>query len=207
LVGFKHIAAAMDANGPDKFVFGTEESHGYLVGQYCRDKDGAVACMLLSELAAELKARGISMHDQLRSLYRKHGYHKEYLINLVMEGSEGMAAMQRLMSAFREAPPKALAGLRVTQIRDYLHSTLTDADTGVQTPLSGPVGNLILMELAEQGNYVAARPSGTEPKIKLYVFTKLSAEASQDLDAAERTLSDRLTSLEADMRAFAKANS
>ncbi len=206
LVGFKHIAAAMDACGPDKFVFGTEESHGYLVGQYCRDKDGAVACMLLSELAAELKSRGISMHDQLGSLYRKHGYHKEYLINLVMEGSEGMAAMQRLMSAFREAPPKSLAGLEVTQIRDYLHSTLTDTSTGVQTPLGDPVGNLILMELAESGNYVAARPSGTEPKIKLYVFTKLSADASQDLDAAEQTLSDRLTSLEADMRSFAKAN-
>ncbi|MCD0461269.1 phospho-sugar mutase [Roseiconus lacunae] len=207
LVGFKHIAAAMDAGGPDKFVFGTEESHGYLVGQYCRDKDGAVACMLLSELAADLKQQGISMHEYLAALYRKHGYHKEYLINLVMEGSEGMAAMQRLMQAFRQSPPESLAGIRVGQIRDYLNSTKTDTATGNSEALGDPVGNLIIMDLDEEGNYVAARPSGTEPKIKLYVFTRLPVGDSQDLDAAEAKLGERLKALEADMRAFAKANS
>ena len=207
LVGFKYIAEAMDANGPDKFVFGTEESHGYLVGQYCRDKDGAVACMLLSELAAELKQRGVSMHDHLAELYRTHGLHQEYLINLVMEGSEGMAAMQRLMKAFRETPPKSMAGIPVTRVRDYLNSVATDTATGKQSPLEGPVGNLIIMDLAEAGNYVAARPSGTEPKIKLYVFTKLAADESQDLDAAATKLGQRLQSLESDMRTFAKENS
>jgi phosphoglucomutase/phosphomannomutase len=207
LVGFKYIAAAMDEYGPDKFVFGTEESHGYLVGQYCRDKDGAVACMLLSELAAELKQRGVSMHAHLAELYRKYGFHQEYLINLVMEGSEGMSAMRRLMKAFRESPPKSVAGIPVTQIRDYLHSTVTDTASGRQSPLGDPVGNLIIMDLAEQGNYVAARPSGTEPKIKLYVFTKLPEDESQDLDAAAETLHKRLEALEGDMRAFAKANS
>ena len=140
LVGFKHIAAAMDENGPDRFVFGTEESHGYLVGQYCRDKDGAVACMLLSELAAELKQRGVSMHDFLADLYREHGYHQEYLINLFMEGSEGMAAMQRLMEAFRKSPPQSLAGIPVAKIRDYLHGTTTDVKSGESSDLQGPVG-------------------------------------------------------------------
>lgn len=207
LVGFKYIAEAMDAAGPDKFVFGTEESHGYLVGQYCRDKDGAVACMLLSELAADLKQSGVSMHDHLAELYRKHGFHKEYLINLFMEGSEGMAAMQRLMKAFRESPPKSLAGIPVVQIRDYLNSQATDTASGQQSPLEGPVGNLIILDLDEEGNYVAARPSGTEPKIKLYVFTKLAAEQSKDLEAAAEKLGQRLESLEADMRAFAKDNS
>ncbi|TWU01204.1 phospho-sugar mutase [Stieleria varia] len=207
LVGFKYIAETMDKEGPDKFVFGTEESHGYLVGQYARDKDGAVACMLLSELAAELKANGVSMHEYLADLYRQHGYHKEYLINLFMEGSEGMAAMQRLMRAFRESPPKSLAGIPVSRIRDYLNSTATDTATGESTPLGDPVGNLIIMDLAEEGNYVAARPSGTEPKIKLYVFTRLPTDRSQDLDAAEAELTARLEALEADMRAFAKANS
>lgn len=207
LVGFKYIAEAMDNNGPDQFVFGTEESHGYLVGQYCRDKDGAVACMLISELAADLKARGVSMHDHLAQLYRDHGFHQEYLINLFMEGSEGMAAMKRLMKAFRESPPKSLAGIPVTRIRDYLNGTATDTATGQQTPLGDPVGELIIMDLAEDGNYVAARPSGTEPKIKLYVFTKLPADQSQDLDAATAKLGKRLESLESDMRAFAKANS
>ncbi|PAY19570.1 phosphomannomutase [Rhodopirellula sp. SM50] len=207
LVGFKYIAEAMDANGPDKFVFGTEESHGYLVGQYCRDKDAAVACMLLSELAAELKQRGVSMHDHLAELYRTHGLHQEYLINLVMEGSEGMAAMQRLMKAFRETPPKSMAGIPVTRVRDYLNSVATNTTTGKQSPLEGPVGNLIIMDLAEAGNYVAARPSGTEPKIKLYVFTKLAAGESKDLDAAAAKLGQRLEALESDMRTFAKENS
>ncbi|QEF97015.1 Phosphoglucomutase [Stieleria maiorica] len=207
LVGFKYIAQAMDANGPDKFAFGTEESHGYLVGQYCRDKDGAVACMLLSELAADLKQRGVSMHEHLATLYRTHGLHREQLINLFMEGSEGMAAMQRLMKAFRESPPEAMAGIPVTRVRDYLNSVATDTATGESSPLGDPVGNLIIMDLAEAGNYVAARPSGTEPKIKLYVFTKLSAEESQDLDAAAEKLGQRLEALESDMRAFAKANS
>ena len=207
LVGFKHIAAAMDREGPDKFVFGTEESHGYLTGQYARDKDGAVACMLMSELIAELKTKNRSLHDYLADLHRKHGYHKERLINLFMEGSEGMAAMQRLMAAFRATPPKRLAGIDVANVRDYLNATTTDAKTGTTSPLSGPEGNLIIMDLDEEGNYVAARPSGTEPKIKLYVFTRLSADESQDLAAAETKLNDRIDALDKDMRAFAEANS
>ncbi|NND96525.1 MAG: phospho-sugar mutase [Pirellulaceae bacterium] len=207
LVGFKHIAAAMDREGPEKFVFGTEESHGYLIGQYARDKDGAVACMLMSELIAELKSQNKSLHDYLADLHRQHGYHKERLINLVMEGSEGMAAMQRLMKAFRESPPKRLAGIDVTRFRDYQNSTSTDTATGESKPLGEPVGNLIVMDLAEEGNYVAARPSGTEPKIKLYVFTRRSPEQSSDLRAAETTLNERITALEKDMRAFAQLNS
>ncbi|OUT59168.1 MAG: phosphomannomutase [Rhodopirellula sp. TMED11] len=206
LVGFKFIAKAMDENGPDLFVFGCEESHGYLVGQYCRDKDGAVACMLLTELAAELKSKGVSLAQHLESLYHKHGYHKEHLLNLFMKGSEGMAAMTRLMSAFRESPPSELAGLKVAQVRDYLNNVSTDTASGQTSPLAGPTGNLIILDLAETGNYVAVRPSGTEPKIKLYMFTKLDQAASQDLDQAEQVLSARLEGLESDMEAFAAAN-
>ena len=206
LVGFKYIAEVMDREGPDEFVFGTEESHGYLVGQYARDKDGAVACMLMSELAAELKAEGKSLHTRLADLHRQHGYHKEALINLVMEGSEGMAAMQRLMKAFREAPPKSLAGIAVNQIRDYGSQAKLEVASGKKSPLSGPQGDLIILDLDEEGNYVAARPSGTEPKIKLYVFTRVSPAESQDLDAAGQTIAKRLEGIESDMRAFAKQN-
>jgi phosphomannomutase len=212
LVGFKYIAETMDRVGPDNFVFGTEESHGYLIGQYVRDKDGAVACMLMSELAAAVKASGKSLQDHLYGLYRKYGYHQETVINLAMEGSEGMAAMQRLMAAFRSRPMTSLAGIPVAKQRDYLDLTVRDIQAAdplspsAVTNLTGPVGNLIIMDLVSAGNYVAVRPSGTEPKIKLYVFTRLSPEESVDIDAATQTLAARIEALEKDIRAFAKAN-
>jgi phosphoglucomutase/phosphomannomutase len=207
LVGFKYIAETMDKEGPENFVFGCEESHGYLVGTYARDKDGAVASMLMSEMVAELKQAGRSMHDDLADLFRKHGYHREQLINLKMEGSEGMASMKRLMKSFRENPPQKLAGIDVAQIRDYLSSRTIDVATGDAKPLGDPTGDLVILDLAESGNYVAARPSGTEPKIKLYVFTRLDPDQSQDLAAAEQVLRDRIEGLENDMRAFARLNS
>jgi phosphoglucomutase/phosphomannomutase len=207
LVGFKYIAEVIDRDGPERFVFGCEESHGYLVGQYCRDKDGAVACMLMSELAAELKSQKISMHDFLGSLHHKHGYHREMLINLFMEGSEGMAAMQRLMTSFRKSPPEQLAGIKIARVRDYGNATTTIVDTGQTEPLEGPSGDMVIMDLADEGNYVAVRPSGTEPKIKLYVFTRLSPQESADLDKASETLASRLEALDKDVRDYAKLNS
>jgi len=206
LVGFKYIAEVIDREGPDKFVYGTEESHGYLVGQYARDKDGAVACMLMSELAAELKDKQISMHDYLCDLHRRHGYHREQLINLFMEGSEGMEAMKRLMQSFRQTPPPSLAGIGVAKIRDYAAGTITTTETGTSEPLTGPTGELIILDLAEDGNYVAVRPSGTEPKIKLYVFTRLSPEESADLGAAETKLRSRIEALDRDVREYARTN-
>jgi phosphoglucomutase/phosphomannomutase len=213
LVGFKNIAATMDKCGPDRFVFGTEESHGYLVGQYVRDKDGPVACMLMSELAAQLLSEGRTVHDRLAELYLQHGYHQETVINLVMEGSEGMASMTRLMASLRNDPVRSLAGMPVVAIRDYQNSTrrdltsLTPRDDLALSPLDGPVGDLIIMDLAEPGNYVAARPSGTEPKIKLYVFARLAPAESADLAAAKSKVAQRLTDLEDDMRGFAETHS
>ncbi|TWU59782.1 Phosphoglucomutase [Rubripirellula tenax] len=206
LVGFKYIAEVIDREGPDQFIYGTEESHGYLVGQYCRDKDGAVAAMLMFELAAELKSKKVSLHDYLSDLYRKHGYHRETLINLVMEGSEGMAAMQRLMKSFRTTPPESVAGIKIAKVRDYAAGTITDTATGKSEKLAGPTGDLIILDLAEEGNYVAVRPSGTEPKIKLYVFTRLAPDQSSDLVQADSVLSQRLECLEKDVRQYAKQN-
>lgn len=202
LVGFKYIAGVMDREGADRFVFGTEESHGYLIGQYARDKDAPVACMLMSELAASLKSQGRSLHQQLNVLYQQHGYHAEHLINVAMEGSEGMAAMRNLMTSFRSDPPHKLAGMAVRCVRDYLNSQtlVPDGDT---TPLDGPVGDVVILDMAEEGNYVAVRPSGTEPKVKFYIFTRLSPVDSADLDEAQQRLSDRIEKLDADIRGFA----
>jgi phosphoglucomutase/phosphomannomutase len=200
-VGFKWIGGQMDEAGPDKFVLGTEESHGYLVGTYARDKDGAVACMLLAEVAAQVKAEGKSLHEKLEALFWQHGYHAEGMINVFMEGSEGMAQMTALMARFREQPPKTLAGLQVSAVRDYQALTTTLASGEKQT-LDASQGNMVILDLAEPGNYIAVRPSGTEPKVKFYMFTHVPAEQLANLEDARSAMAERLADLEADLRTF-----
>jgi phosphoglucomutase/phosphomannomutase len=201
LVGFKWICQKMDEIGPDNFVYGTEESHGFLVGQHCRDKDGVVACMLMAELAAEVLAQGLSMFDHLESLYKKFGYHGERLITIQMEGSDGMRRMKDLMNAFRSHPPRSLGGLDVLAIRDYLMGTRTV--DGVSEPLDGPQDNLIFMETSAPGNYIAARPSGTEPKVKFYMFTYAAPDSFDDVTAISKTMEERLAGFAVDLKRFA----
>jgi phosphoglucomutase/phosphomannomutase len=204
LVGFKWIAGAIDANGPDRFVFGTEESHGYMAGSYVRDKDGAVAAMLACELAAKLKAQGETLHQKLDSLFWQHGCHVERTINVEMPGSEGMARMLEVMQLFRSQPPSELGGMGVAQLRDYKsNQTIPVAGPGGPVPLVGPTGDLVILDLVECGNYVACRPSGTEPKIKFYLFAYTPAEQLHDLDDAKANLESRLDSIESDLRKFA----
>ena len=200
-VGFKWIAQQIDAAGADKFLFGTEESHGFLIGQYVRDKDGAAACMLMAELAAQVKASGKTLFDRLESLYWQHGYHGERQINVFMTGSAGMTRMQSLMQKLRNSPPKTLAGLPVKQTRDYLNLTTTPAG-GPSKPLEAPRGDMVILDLAEEGHYVAIRPSGTEPKVKFYLFTFVPPEQLHLLDETRREMDDRLIAIESDLRAI-----
>lgn len=202
LVGFKWIGGLMDDMGPDRFVFGAEESHGYMVGQYVRDKDGAVASMLMAELAARLKAGGKTVHEQLDALFWQHGYHAERLLTVKMEGSEGMTLMKRLMDRFRETPPKSLAGLRISAVRDYLHGRTIPA-SGPAQPLDAPRDNMVILDLEEDGNYVAVRPSGTEPKVKFYMFTYTPAEQLASLPRVKSEMASRLEQFESDLRQFA----
>ncbi len=201
-VGFKWIAGAMDRLGPDNFVFGTEESHGYLIGQHARDKDGAVACLLMAMLVADLKQQGKTVHQRLGELFRQHGCHQERLLNIQMEGSEGMAHMQKLMERFRHAPPQQLGGIPVRAIRDY-QALVRRRPDGTEDKLDAPQGNMVMLDLELDGNYFAVRPSGTEPKVKFYMFTYLPPEESQDVDRAQVDLAERLDALEADIRQFA----
>lgn len=204
LVGFKWICSVVDQEGPSDFIYGSEESHGFLVGEYCRDKDGAVACMLMAELAAEVKSKNISLHQHLDSLYMKLGYHQERLINIAMKGSDGMKRMNELMAKFRSDTPKSLGGIEITALRDY--SVGQRMVAGQASPMEGPVGDVLVFETALEGNYVAARPSGTEPKIKFYMFTYVPAdqiESSGGLEAVKQKMSDRLDGFASDMQAFA----
>jgi phosphoglucomutase/phosphomannomutase len=171
LVGFKWIAQRIDACGPDRFVFGFEESHGYLRGTDVRDKDASVACLLAAELAAHLLARGKTVLEYLDELYLALGHYGERLINKVMEGRAGAENIQKLMRAFRNSPPTSIAGLPVTEVRDYAaHQIRRPGQNPI--PLPEPSGDLLIFHLAEPGTRFAARPSGTEPKIKFYIFAR-----------------------------------
>lgn len=202
LVGFKWIAGVIDAKGPENFLFGTEESHGYMAGSYVRDKDGAAASMLLCELAARLKAQKKTLHQKLDDLFWQHGVHAERTISVLMPGSDGMARMSEVMAMFRTQPPESLAGIEVARRRDYTLNLITYR-SGESEPLPEPRGDMVMLDLAEEGNYVACRPSGTEPKIKFYMFTYTPAEQLHNLEAAKEELESRLDQMEADLRKFA----
>lgn len=201
-VGFKWIAGVMDEQGPERFLFGAEESHGYLTGQYARDKDAAVAALLLAELAAKVKAAGQTLHEKLDALYWQHGCHLEGAFNLTMPGAAGMDDMRKLMSRLREMPPRQIGGMKLRAARDYQNLQVISPD-GTRKPFDGPKGDMVICDLAAEGNFVAIRPSGTEPKVKFYLFAFEPAEQLANLADTKVELQARLAALEKDLRAFA----
>jgi phosphomannomutase len=215
-VGFKWIGQAIDQTGPRHFVFGCEESHGYLAGTHVRDKDASVAALLLAELAASLKAKGKTLHEKLDELFCTHGCHLERQVAITLPGASGMDRMKEIMATLRSKPPARLGGLDVVRTRDY--ASLTTAVPGsAPVPFAGAKGDLVIFDLAglpdagsgspghfpALGNAVAARPSGTEPKIKFYLFTAALPCSAAELPSAKRALVTRLDALEKDLRALA----
>ena len=201
LVGFKYIGGEMDARGPQNFVFGAEESYGFLAGDHVRDKDAAVASLLVAELAAKLKDEHRTLHEQLDALYAKFGVHSEGQVNVQMPGEQGMDMMKALMAKFRASPPDSLAGMKLTGIRDYQGGTVTI--TGKPpAKLDGPHGDMVILDLEPAGNYVAVRPSGTEPKVKFYVFAYDPPSAATNVAAVKATQAARLKELGAALRQF-----
>jgi phosphomannomutase len=194
LTGFKWIGSKIDEIGPEKFVFGFEEAHGYLAGTYTRDKDGAVAAMLLAELAAECKAAGKTLHEQLDGLFLEYGCHVERTISHTMPGADGLAKMKTVMERLRASPPSKLGGLMVQRVRDYLRPEVTKV----------PASDLLIFDLLPNGNRAAVRPSGTEPKLKFYLFVSESPQPAANLPGAKQRLTERLGAIEADLLAAAK---
>jgi phosphoglucomutase/phosphomannomutase len=188
LTGFKWIGSKIDEIGPEKFVFGFEEAHGYLAGTYARDKDGAVAAMLLAELAAECKAKGLTLHEHLDGLFLKYGCHLERTVSHTMPGADGLAKMKAVMDRLRTIPSHELGGLPVRECRDYLRRQIGAV----------PKSDLLIFDLDPVGNRAAVRPSGTEPKLKFYLFT-YEPPVSSDLQDVKLRLSKRLSALEADL--------
>jgi len=196
LVGFKYIGEVINkdlAGKEDRFLFGAEESHGYLVGTFARNKDAAGAALMMAELTAVLKAEGKTPYDLLQDIYREYGYYLEELNSVVLEGDEGLGKIQAMMKGFRKSPPAEFAGARVFSIEDYSTGTFIDPATGkVLKEISKPRGNLLIFRLSEDGrNWLAVRPSGTEPKIKFYLSVVEAVEPGGDLDAAKRAAAHR----------------
>jgi phosphoglucomutase/phosphomannomutase len=195
----------MDARGPEIFVLGAEESYGFLVGDHARDKDAAVASMLLAELAARLKAEGKTLAEALDELFLRHGCHGEGQINVQMPGEKGMDDMLALMAKFRAAPPQSIGGLKLLRMRDYQNGKILASD-GKTRPLEGDLaakypGDMVMLDL-EGGNYVAVRPSGTEPKVKFYVFAFDPPETSANLDTVKKIQAERLKKMGEDLRKY-----
>jgi phosphoglucomutase len=189
-VGFKHIAAAMDRLGPDKLVIACEESVGYLAGEYCRDKDAAVAALWTAELAAELKANQRTLADQLRDLFRRFGFHREAQIAKTFPGPTGAAQIAGMIRKFREQPLTELGGAILERVRDYGRGEVRRIrDNRPIGKLDVPAGDLLMVDARADGITIelGMRPSGTEPKIKFYLFA--SAPATMAFSEAEsRTL-------------------
>lgn len=181
LVGFKYIGETMDREGPSRFVFGAEESLGYLAGIYARDKDAAIAAMYTLELAAELQAQGQTLLDRLDALYQQHGVFLESQVSLTRPGPQGNAEIARLMETFRLRPPETLGELKLERVRDYQKHEIRRVPGNARIEeLPRPAGDLLFAEGQIPGCKVkiALRPSGTEPKIKFYLFAHSSASGS-----------------------------
>ena len=202
-VGFKLIGAEMDARGPKDFVFGAEESYGFLAGDHVRDKDAAVASMLTAEMAARLKAEGKTLCQRLDELFRQYGCHSEGQLNVQMPGEKGIDDMRSLMARVRSAPPEVLGGLRVARSRDYLDRVEKPFPSGIVSPLDAPKGDMVILDLEAAGNYLAVRPSGTEPKVKIYLFAYDPPAAAADLEATKAAQTARLKAIGDDFRKYA----
>lgn len=205
LVGFKWIAERIDEAGHAGFLFGFEESHGYQKGDYVRDKDAAVAALLIAELAATVKDRKQTVLEYLDDLYIDVGHHGEGLINKVIEGRRGVELIKALMAAFRESPPLTIAGLKVTEVHDYKRHEIRQIDAkGPVQLLPEPSGDLLIFHTEAPGVRYAVRPSGTEPKIKFYLFARTPVKGPEDLPAAKRKTRERLDRMTTEIEHFIK---
>lgn len=174
LTGFKYIGEKMTEfakTGSHEYLFGFEESYGYLAGTHARDKDGVVATMLIAEMAAYYKTKGKSLYEALADIYKKYGYYMEKTVSVTMPGKDGMEKMSQLLSKCRTAPFENVNGLDVVSVTDYQSQTVTNknGENGVIEGL--PKANVLKYNLADSKTYFIVRPSGTEPKIKFYLGT------------------------------------
>ena len=200
LTGFKYIAEKIrEFEGVKNFLVGGEESYGYLVGDFVRDKDAVSACCLIAEMAAYYKSvHKRTLIQQLEALYRQYQYFKEDMVSLTEPGEEGMQAIQKRMSDLRENMPMTLGGQQVLKAYDYKAQHSCNMISTTRDRIELPMSNVLQFVTAD-GSKVTVRPSGTEPKIKFYFSVRETLEADQTLEEAETILTDRIAALKKDL--------
>lgn len=183
LTGFKYIGELItqleEKGEAERYVLGMEESYGYLAGTYARDKDGVVAAMLIVEMAAHYKKIGKTLADVMDEIYDEHGIYLNTLLNFAFEGAEGMATMSSMMENLRQNPPSSIANLDVVKVSDYKTSVATETTSGIMTHIDLPKSNVLSYSLTDACSAIV-RPSGTEPKIKIYITAH--ADTFEDAD-------------------------
>jgi phosphoglucomutase len=186
LTGFKFIGQIMtQLQGKETFIVGGEESYGYLVGEFVRDKDAVISCAFIAEMTAFYKDKGSSLYDALIDMYVKYGFYKEKLVSITKKGKTGAEEIVAMMERFRNNPPQSLGGSKVATLKDYTLRKETDLNSGIIKQIDLPKSD-VLQFVTEDGCIISARPSGTEPKIKFYcsVNTPLAnKEAFKETDA------------------------
>ena len=182
LTGFKNIGAVMkkaEENKDKTYVFGFEESYGCLIGDYARDKDGIAAVMALCEAACYYKSKNETLWDQMNNIYEKYGYYKETQVSIVLEGAEGAEKIQEMMTNMRNTPVERIGNYKVLTFKDIERDYIKDMITGEETKTNLPKSNVLYYAL-EDNSWCCVRPSGTEPKIKLYMGVKGNSEEDAD---------------------------
>ncbi|SEB42784.1 phosphoglucomutase [Tenacibaculum sp. MAR_2009_124] len=191
LTGFKWIAKMIKDFPELDFIGGGEESFGYMVGDFVRDKDAVTSALLACEIAADAKSKGSSFYKELLNLYTRHNFYKEHLVSLVKKGMDGATQIQQMMSDLRNNPLSTIDGETVKFLYDYNTSIQKDLLTGEEIKIDIPKSNVLIYE-TENGTKVAARPSGTEPKIKFYISTNTSLDSIDNASTVEEQLDSKI---------------
>lgn len=195
LTGFKYIAELIEKfKGEKQFIVGGEESYGYLIGDYVRDKDAVASCCMIAEAAAWAKSRSMTLIDVLIEIYLKFGFYKEDLISITKKGKAGADEIKRMMENYRSNPPTEINGSKVIEIRDYQKAEKTDTLHNITTAISLPTSNVIQF-FTEDGSKITVRPSGTEPKIKFYFGIKKELNNASEYDALNEQANQRIQAI------------
>lgn len=194
LTGFKYIADKILNKPEEQFICGGEESYGFLVGDFVRDKDAIITCFMLAEATAWAAEQGKTLYQLLKEIYKEFGVYREKLVSLTKKGISGIEEIKKMMLEFRMNPPKNLLGSRVIEIRDYKLGISKDIIFGIETVINLPKSD-VLQFFTEDGIKVSVRPSGTEPKIKFYFGMNEPLESINELTGVEQELDDNLNQL------------